>query len=146
MTDTRCANGRDGRVLDARKALCGLTPWRQAQSAWRNSGQVKLYLGGTASKASWRACPDCWPLMTGRPAASLHKAADSSHRTDVSSEFRTFAPNGRSTGLHFAPSNLQFILIRASKRKSLAAVPPAGGALLEYPLTLIRGSAKCAAP
>lgn len=37
-------------------------------------------------------------------------------------------------------------LIRASKRKSLAALPPAGGALLEYPLALIRRSAKCAAP
>lgn len=37
-------------------------------------------------------------------------------------------------------------LIRTSKRKSLAAVPPAGGAMVEYPLTLIRGNAKCAAP
>ena len=51
--------------------------------AWRNSGQVKLYLGGTASKASWRACPDCWPLMTGRPAAVLHKAAGCSHSTEA---------------------------------------------------------------
>ena len=51
--------------------------------AWRNSGQVKLYLGGTASKASWRALPDCWPLMTGRPAAVLHKAAGCSHGTEV---------------------------------------------------------------
>ena len=45
--------------------------------------QVKLYLGGTASKASWRALPDCWPLMTGRPAAALHKAAGCSHGTEV---------------------------------------------------------------
>ena len=39
--------------------------------------------GGTASKASWRALPDCWPLMTGRPAAALHKAAGCSHGTEV---------------------------------------------------------------
>ena len=91
MTDTVCANGRDGRVLAARKALqdggeqttvaaghgsgadvydSGVGSAKpETCKAWRNSGQVKLYLGGTASKASWRALPDCWPLMTGRPAA-----------------------------------------------------------------------------
>ena len=105
MTDTVCANGRDGRVLAARKALqdggkrttvaaghgsgadvydSGVGSAKpEACKAWRNSGQVKLYLGGTASRASWRALPDCWPLMTGRPAALLHKAADSTHCTEV---------------------------------------------------------------
>ena len=108
MTDTVCANGRDGRVLAARKALrdggeqttvaaghgsgadvydSGVGSAKpETCKAWRNSGQVKLYLGGTASKASWRALPDCWPLMTGRPAASLHKAADSPHCTEAESE------------------------------------------------------------
>ena len=105
MTDTVCANGRDGRVLAARKALrdggeqttvaaghgseadvydSGVGSAKpETCKAWRNSGQVKLYLGGTASKASWRALPDCWPLMTGRPAAALHKAAGCSHGTEV---------------------------------------------------------------
>lgn len=105
MTDTVCANGRDGRVLAARKALrdggeqttvaaghgSGADVYDsgvgsanpETCKAWRNSGQVKLYLGGTASKASWRALPDCWPLMTGRPAALLHKAAGCSHGTEV---------------------------------------------------------------
>lgn len=86
MTDTRCANGRDGRVLDARKALCGLTRQRQTQSAWRNSGQVKLYLGGTVPEVVWQACPATRLEVPGRPAAVLHKAADFSHRTEADSE------------------------------------------------------------
>ena len=107
MTDTVCANGRDGRVLAARKALqdggkratvaaghgsgadvydSGVgSAQPETCKAWRNSGQVKLYLGGTASKASWRALPDCWPLMTGRPAAALHKAAGCSRSTEAES-------------------------------------------------------------
>ena len=48
-----------------------------------STGSPVRRTGGTASKASWRALPDCWPLMTGRPAAALHKAAGCSHGTEV---------------------------------------------------------------
>lgn len=105
MTDTVCANGRDGRVLDARKALqvggeqttvaaghgSGADVYDggvgsakpEACKAWRNSGQVKLYLGGTVPKVGWPACLDCRPLVPGRPAAVLHKAAGCSRSTEV---------------------------------------------------------------
>ncbi len=52
-------------------------------SSAQNKPSCSRGVGGTASKASWRALPDCWPLMTGRPAAALHKAAGCSHGTEV---------------------------------------------------------------
>ena len=105
MADTVCANGRDGCVLDARKALQGRgeqttvaaghrseadvydsgvgSAKPEACKAWRNSGQVTLYLGGTVPKVGWPACLDCRPLVPGRPAAVLHKAAGCSRSTMV---------------------------------------------------------------
>ena len=45
--------------------LTGFTP----EEVWRNSGQVKLYLGGTVTKAVWQTCSDTRPLAPGRPRA-----------------------------------------------------------------------------
>ena len=67
----------------AHEATSTGSPVRRTGLPAHEACQVKLYLGGTASKASWRALPDCWPLMTGRPAAALHKAAGCSHGTEV---------------------------------------------------------------
>ena len=57
----------------------GFTP----AEVWRNSGQVKLYLGGTVPEVVWQAPPDTRLEVPGRPAAALHKAAGSSRSTEV---------------------------------------------------------------
>ena len=79
----------------------------------------------------------------GDPAAELRKVAGCPHGTKAPSEGCPQNLDDASTVLHFAPTNTLFILIRASKRKSQAALPTAGGALPEPALTFLRRSAKC---
>ena len=98
MTDTVCANGRDGRVLGARNTSGGVYPGRgveeptQRASAEQacllcraarrkspsglNSGQVKLYLGGTVTKVVWQTRSDTRPLAPGRPQAKRLRRQD----------------------------------------------------------------------
>ena len=99
--------------------------------ASRNSEQVELYLGGTGTKVVWRTRSDTRPLAPGRPRAKRLR------RRTPRTALRFPARDGPShldvgaTVLHFAPTNTSYPLIRASKRKSQAAVPTAGVALPE---------------
>ena len=104
------------------------------------------YRRGTMPEVVWQALPDTRLEVPGRPPSEAPKAADFPAQHWGSQ--RVTDGRGALTFCGVALCALAYLhpLIRASERKSLAALPPAGGALLEYPPTLIRWSAKCAAP
>ncbi len=81
--------------------LAGFIP----AEVWGNSGQVKLYLGGTVTKVVWRALTDTRPLAPGRPRAKLLRRRTA--RTALRFPARCCPSNldAGSTVLHFAPSN-----------------------------------------
>ena len=122
--------------------LAGFIP----AEVWRNCGQVKLYLGGTVTKVVWRTCSDTRPLAPGRPRAKRlrRRTARVALRLPAS-----HCPSNHDVGptvLHFAPTNIPYPLIRASKRKSQTAVPTAGGALPELVLTFPQRMRKVRGP
>ena len=81
--------------------LAGFIP----AEVWRNSGQVKLYLGGTVTKVVWRALTDTRPLAPGRPRAKRLRRRTA--RTSLRFPARHCPSNldAGPTVLHFAPSN-----------------------------------------
>ena len=81
--------------------LAGFIP----AEVWRNSRQVKLYLGGTVTKVVWRTCSDTRPLAPGRPRAKRLRRRTAC--TALRSPARHCPSNldAGSTVLHFAPSN-----------------------------------------
>ena len=102
--DFVCANGRDGRILAARKALRRFCRGRTA--AMRNAREDRpqskndarpegiAARDNQAAGLPWRngfkselaGLTDCWLLMTGRPAASLHDPPGCSNSTEAESE------------------------------------------------------------
>ena len=102
--DFVCANGRDGRVLAAWKALRRFCRGRtaamrnaredrpQSKNDARPGGIAARYDHGEAVprrngfKSELAGLTDCWLLMTGRPAASLHDPPGCSRSTEAESE------------------------------------------------------------
>ena len=102
--DFVCASGRDGRTLAARKALRRFCRGRTA--AMRNAREDRpqskndarpegiAARDNQAAGLPWRngfkselaGLTDCWLLMTGRPAASLHDPPGCLHSTEAESE------------------------------------------------------------
>ena len=102
--DFVCASGRDGRTLAARKALRRFCRGRTA--AMRNAREDRPQSKNDARPAGiaardnkaaglpWRngfkselaGLTDCWLLMTGRPAASLHDPPGCLRSTEAESE------------------------------------------------------------
>ena len=102
--DFVCANGRDGRVLAAWKALRRFCRGRTA--AMRNAREDRpqskndarpegiAVRDNQAAGLPWRngfkselaGLTDCWLLMTGRPAASLHDPPGCSRSTEAEGE------------------------------------------------------------
>lgn len=111
--------------------LAGFIP----AEVWRNSGQVKLYLGGTVTKVVWRALTDTPPLAPGRPRAKLLRRRTA--RTALRFPARCCPSNldVGSTVLHFAPLNpgtvfpLNARAKCAAPRRAGARVAPEGGCL-----------------
>ena len=129
--------------------LAGFIP----AEVWRNSRQVKLYLGGTVTKVVWRTCSDTRPLAPGRPRAKRLRRRTAC--TALRSPARHCPSNldAGSTVLHFAPSNSgtdvplmhaqsaqppDGLVPRRSLRGAACPTPPRPGVRRTNPRTLTR--------
>ena len=89
--DTRCASGRDGRILGARKTSGGARPGGGLEESRPGLTTAKPYRGAEGRDSSDGACGGRGVTARSDPAAELREAADCPHGTDTDSGNDTLA-------------------------------------------------------